>query len=149
MLLDNGARGTGGQRLPSLRLVVREAQRPALAIESLTQRPCHQQLRGSLTKLIQYSGHFQNQFRKHQLRLSGGATIKDLSYAAQRFDSTVRPLGRMVNHFDAFVQTAMDIMNERAPSKKEHQGASRALEVLNTETMLQLGMAADACEVVV
>ena len=44
----------------------------------------------------------------------------------------------MVDHFDAFVQTAMDIVNERAPSKKEHQGASQALEVLNTETMLQL-----------
>ena len=38
----------------------------------------------------------------------------------------------------------MDTVKERVPSKKEHQGASRALEVLNTETMLQLGMAADA-----
>ena len=55
----------------------------------------------------------------------------------------------MVDHFDAFVQTAMDTMNERAPSKQEHQGASRALEILNAETMLQLGMVADACEVVV
>ena len=34
------------------------------------------------------------------------------------------------------------------PSKKEHQGASRALGILNAETMLQLGMVADACEVV-
>ena len=80
--------------------------------------------RGSLTKLIQFSGHFQNKFQTHQLRLSGGTTIKDLSYAAQRFDSTVRPLGRMVNRFEAFLHTAMDIVRERAPSKKEHQGLS-------------------------
>jgi hypothetical protein len=75
--------------------------------------------------------------------------VKDLSYAAQRFDSTARPLGRMIDHFDAFLQTAMDIMNERAPSKKEHQSANRALTILDTETMLQLGMVADACEIVV
>ena len=75
--------------------------------------------------------------------------VKDLSYAAQRFDSTARPLGRMIDHFDAFLKTAMDIMNERAPSKKEHQSANRALTILDTETMLQLGMVADACEIVV
>ena len=53
-------------------------------------------------------------------------------------------MGRVVNQFEAFLQTAMDIVTERPPSKKEHQGASRALEVRNTETMLQLGMVADA-----
>ena len=53
----------------------------------------------------------------------------------------------MINHFEAFLHTAMDMVRERAPPKKEHQGASRALEVLNTETMLQLGMVTDACEV--
>ena len=118
---------------------------------TLPKDPIHQRLdvhahrpRGSLTKLIQFSGHFQNQFQTRQLRLSGGTTTKDLSYATQRFDSTARPVGRMIDHFDAFVQTSMDIVDERAPSKKEHPGASRALEVLNAETMLQLGMAADA-----
>jgi len=158
MLLDNGARGTGGQRLPSLRLVVRDKPHSArrLLQRTLPKDPFINDLmstliwsRGSLTKLIQNSAHFQNRFRKHQERLSGGTIIKDLSYAAQRFDSTARPLGRMINHFEAFLQTAMDVVRERAPPKKEHQGASRALEVLNTETMLQLGMVADACEVVV
>jgi hypothetical protein len=105
--------------------------------------------RGSLTKLVQYSAHFQEKFRQHQLRLSTGAAVKDLSYAAQRFDSTARPLGRMIDHFDAFLQTAMDIMNEREPSKKEHQSANRALTIFGTESMLQLGMDADACEIVV
>ena len=85
--------------------------------------------RGSLTKLMQYAGHFQTKITQHQLRRSGGAAIKDLSYAAQRLDSIARPLGRMVNHFEAFLQTAMDILKERVPPKKEHQGASRALEI--------------------
>ena len=75
--------------------------------------------------------------------------VKDLSYAAQQFDSTARPLGGMIDHFDAFLQTAMDVMNERAPSKKEHQSANLALRILGTEAMLQLGMVADACEIVV
>ena len=100
---------------------------------------------------MQYSAHCREKkrFRLNQLRFSRGAVVKDLSYAAQRFDSTARPLGRMIDHFDAFLQTAMDIMNERAPSKKEHQSANRALTILGTETMLQLGMVADACEIVV
>ena len=75
--------------------------------------------------------------------------MKDLSYAKQRFDSTARPLGRMVVHFEALLQTAMDIVRERGPSTKEHQSANRALELLDTEAMLQLGMVADACEAVV
>ena len=59
-------------------------------------------------------------FAQRQLRFSGGPKVKDLSCAKQRFDSTARPLGRLVGHFDEFVQTAMDIMDERAPSQKEH-----------------------------
>jgi hypothetical protein len=46
-------------------------------------------------------------------------------------------------------QTAMDIINERAPGSTEHQSANQALVILNPETMLQLGMVADACEIVV
>ena len=158
MLLDNGTRGTGGQSLPNLRLVVRDKPHSArrLLQRTLPKDPFINNLmstllwsRGSLTKLVQYSAHFQDKFRQNQLRLSGGPTVKDLSYAAQRFDSTARPLGRMIDHFDAFLQTAMDIMNERAPSKKEHQSANRALTILCSETMLQLGMVADACEIVV
>ena len=158
MLLANGTRGTGNQSLPNLRLVARDKPHSArrLLQRTLPKDPFINILmstliwaRGSLTKLVQYSAHFREKFRLNQLRFSRGAVVKDLSYAAQRFDSTARPLGRMIDHFDAFLQTAMDIMNERAPSKKEHQSANRALTILDTETMLQLGMVADACEIVV
>ena len=80
MLLDNGTRGTGGQRLPSLRLVARGKPHSAWRMlqRTLPNDPCINSLmstliwsRGSLAKLIQHSGHFQKKLRQHQLRLSG------------------------------------------------------------------------------
>ena len=90
-------------------------------------------------------------FRRHQVRHAGRAasTLKNLSYAEHRFDSTARPLGRMILHFEALVMTTVDIIRERRPASLEHRGANSALEILNTESMLQLGMVADACDIVV
>ena len=106
--------------------------------------------RGSLARLVKHSPPFQEKFKHHQRQLSpAGKLVKDLSYAEQRFDSTARPLGRMVVHFEALLQTAMDIVRQRGPSTKEHQSANHALELLSTEAMLQLGMVADACEAAV
>ena len=92
---------------------------------------------------------FGEKFRLNQLRFSRGAVVKDLSYAAQRFDSTRGPWDARSTTSTLFLQTAMVIMNERAPSKKEHQSANRALTILDAETMLQLGMVADAGDMVV
>ncbi len=56
----------------------------------------------------------------------------------------------MIMHFDACVHTAVDIMRERNPAtSSKHRGANLALEVLTVESMLQLGVVADACENVV
>ena len=76
------------------------------------------------------------------------ATVKNLSYAEHRFDSTARPLGRMILHFEAMVMAAVDIICEHRPASLEHQGANSALDILNTESMLQLGMVASAREIV-
>ena len=57
-------------------------------------------------------------------------------------------LGRMLMHFEAFVLTTTDIIHGRKPASLEHRGANRALDILNTESMIQLGMVADACEFV-
>ena len=105
---------------------------------------------GSLAKLVQYSAPHQETFRRHQVRhLARAANVlKNLSYAEHRFDSSARPLGRMVVHFEALVLTANDIIRERAPNSKDYKGAHRALELLDTESMLQLGMVADASEIV-
>ncbi|MFM7979928.1 MAG: hypothetical protein ACKPKO_11495, partial [Candidatus Fonsibacter sp.] len=60
-----------------------------------------------------------------------------------------KPLGRMIMHCDALVQTIVDIIRERNTTNSEHLGANLALKVLTVESMLQLGMAADDCKIVV
>ncbi|MFM7978081.1 MAG: hypothetical protein ACKPKO_02090, partial [Candidatus Fonsibacter sp.] len=75
----------------------------------------------------------QETIRRHQLRhaASGGMPIlNNLSYAKHRFDSTAKPLGRMIMHFDVLVQTTVDIICERNPASSEHRGANLALKVL-------------------
>jgi hypothetical protein len=80
---------------------------------------------GSLAKLVQYSAPHQETFRRHQVRhLARAANVlKNLSYAEHRFDSSARPLGRMVVHVEALVLTANDIIRERAPNSKDYKGA--------------------------
>ena len=70
-------------------------------------------------------------------------------YAEQRFDSIARPWGRIIIHFEALVLTSAVITRERQPVSRDRRGASNAVDMLNTESMLQLGMAADACQIVV
>jgi len=159
MLIKGSARGTLADTLPNLRLVVRDKpHRARLLLQRTLPKDAYISKlmttllwsRGSLAMLVKHSPQFQEKFKHHQLRHSpAGNPVKDLSYAKHRFDSTARPLGRMVVHFEALLQTAMDIVRERGPSTKEHQSANRALELLDTEAMLQLGMVADACEAVV
>ena len=71
--------------------------------------------------------------------------MKNLGYAEHRFDSFTKPLRRMIYHFHAFAGTASVIIRERARLSREHHDANRALETLDVEGMLQLGMVADAC----
>ena len=50
----------------------------------------------------------------------------------------------MVVHFQAFICSANVIILDRARISRERQGANRALEAIDVEGMLQLGMVADA-----
>ena len=75
--------------------------------------------------------------------------MKNLPYAEHCFDSTTRPLRRMILHFEALVMTAVDKIRKRRPASLEHRGGNSAVEILNTEPTLQLGTVADACEMVV
>ena len=160
MLQRHSARATLGQTLPNLRLVVRDKPHGA---RRLLQRTLPKDKfiskmlaallwsKASLAKIVQFSAPHQETFKRHQIQHMGHAarTTKNLSYAEHRFDSSARPLGRMVVHFEALVLTAVDIIRERAPNNKDHKGANRALDLLDTESMLQLGMVTDACEIVV
>lgn len=158
MLHEGSSRAVLGQTLPNLRLVVRDKPHSArrLLQRTLPKDPFINKLmsavlwsRGSLARLVQNSAQHQETFKSHQLRLEGAMArpVKNLSYAKHRFDSTALPLGRMITHFDALLMTVVDIIRERRGP--EQQGANHALETLNTESMLQLGMVADACDIVV
>ncbi len=75
--------------------------------------------------------------------------LTHLSYAEHRFGSLAKPLVRMIMHFDALAHATVGIIRERNPTSPEHRGANLPLKVLTVESMLQLGMVADACEIVV
>ncbi|MFM7989286.1 MAG: hypothetical protein ACKPKO_59230, partial [Candidatus Fonsibacter sp.] len=75
--------------------------------------------------------------------------MKKLSCATERYDATARPLRCMIMHFEALLQTTVDIMRERNPASFENRGANLALEVLTVESMIQLGMVADADAILV
>ena len=49
----------------------------------------------------------------------------------------------------ALVQTVVDIIHERNPASLHHRGANSAFEILDADSMLQLGMVVDVCEIVV
>ncbi|MFM7980980.1 MAG: hypothetical protein ACKPKO_16855, partial [Candidatus Fonsibacter sp.] len=105
-----------------------------------------------MARLVHHSPQHQDTFRRHQVRHAASGRMPILnnsSYAEHRFDSVAKPLGRMVMHFDALLQTAVDIIRERNPASSEHRTVNLALEVLIVESMLQLGMVADVCKIVV
>ena len=83
---------------------------------------------GSLAGLVQYSAPHRETFRRHRARhLARAANVlKNLSDAEHRFDSSARPLGRMVVHLEALMLTANDIIRKRAPNSKYYKGARRA-----------------------
>ena len=116
MLRTYSARAALGNTRPNLRLVVRGRPHGArrLLQRTLPKDPCINNMiakllwsRGSLAKLVQHSPQHRGAFRRHQVRHTGSAvsTLKNLPYAARRFDSTARPLGRMILHFEALVTT--------------------------------------------
>ena len=156
--LQSPANG-GPAMLPNLKIVVRDK---AHASRRLLSRPwaadayLKQTLNTllfkhkSIVRLIQRSVVFKAWFIANQ-RGHGGhgghgdPVVKDLSFAGQRFDSRAKPLARFCWKFDSVIQTAMQIAVRRR-GKAEGLAAVEFLEALNPESMLQVGMLADAAD---
>ena len=154
------ARAAFGHALPNLRFVVRDKPHSARCLlqRTLSKYLCSIALlanllwsRGYLARLAQHSAPHRTTLRRHAERHMGraAATVKNLSYAEHRCDSTARPLGRVIIHFKALALTTVGTSRERTPTNPEHRGANNALDIRSTESMIQLGMVADACEIVV
>jgi hypothetical protein len=103
----------------------------------------------SLVRTLQYSDVAKELFRGIVL----GATPEDqrpafnLGFAPQRFDSCAKPLARLLDHFDAAVAAAAELIRRRPALDAPACGAARGLRVLSSEAVLQLGMLADCAEV--
>jgi hypothetical protein len=107
----------------------------------------------SLVRVLQHSDVAKELF--HDLQLEEGEDedgrlrrpIGDMGFAKQRFDSCAKPLARLIDHFDAATAAAAELVRRRRSEDPMAKGATRALEVLDDEAVLQLGMLADCAEV--
>ena len=68
--------------------------------------------------------------------------IRNLRLARQRFDSTQKPLGRLVLFMPAVLDVALKIASLR--TGEERGSANAFLTTLDSESVLQLSMLADA-----
>lgn len=104
----------------------------------------------SPTRLIQNSNVFQGLFAANIRRINPGTSavkiqqhVKDLGFAAHRFESASKPMTRIVLLWPAFIATVVQIAQERQ-SEPAGKSASSFLEWLTPERIVQLGMLADA-----
>ena len=73
------------------------------------------------------------------------SSVRNISFAKQRFDSTAKPLGRCLFNLDAVISTVSIGCGEYPTTSKEHRGAAEFLHVLSQEAnLILLGMLADA-----
>ena len=55
-------------------------------------------------------------------------------------------MARLVQHFDSVLDVVADILRERGRASPEHANATRLVDILDSEAMLQMGMLADCAE---
>ena len=83
-----------------------------------------------------------NQERQNKLI----ATVTDMPFAAQRFDSLQKPLGRTVVTLEALVSYCHLVIRERRATSEERQGCAAPLSSLTEENVILMGMMGDASD---
>ena len=162
MLHPGSLRSGLAPKLPNLRLVLRDKAHASRRITERTFQAdpiLHEILQvllygqPSVARLLHHSLPFQTIFEREvgkQTRPGNAAdirgTVKNMSFAKQRFDSSAKPLGRCVLNLDALISTMEIIMRQRPTSSKEAQGARQFLAILNERSVLLMGMLADATD---
>lgn len=103
----------------------------------------------SPTKMIQYSHAFKEIFAANIRRQDPSITpvkchehLKDLGFAAHRFESASKPMTRIAVFFQAFLSTVVQVACERK-GHEEGKSAIAFLDWLTPEKCLQLAMLAD------
>ena len=99
----------------------------------------------SIVRLIQHSQEFKELMKTNIDNMGKqqvGHRVCNFQFAAHRYDSVSKPIGRAVHHFRALLTTATQIANLRTDSSA--QTAVSFLAWLNSERAIQLAMVADA-----
>ncbi|CAJ1402004.1 unnamed protein product [Effrenium voratum] len=99
----------------------------------------------SIVAALEHSHLLKNRFEHHVKTTTSvvQSSVRSLSLAKQRFDSTQTPLGRFVLFFEPFLATVIEISRER---RGEDINGDRAafLAYINEEVLVQVAMIADA-----
>ena len=160
MLHPTSLRGDLQHKLPALRLVIRDK---AHATRRITERTISADSRlnhimdtivlgpSSVSRILRNSRPLASIFEEEvskQERMAGvQSSMRNMSFAKQRFDSTAKPLGRCLLNLDATISTMDIICARRGTSSPEHKGALGFLQLISQEAnLILLGMLADACD---
>lgn len=97
----------------------------------------------SIVAAIENSILLKNRLEHHCSKCSNLPSVRSLSLAKQRFDSTQKPIGRFVLYFVPFLTTVIELSRE---SRGDLNGmrASAFLAYCSEEVLLQIAMIADA-----
>ena len=159
MLHQKSERAALAEKMPNLRVVIRDrahssrhlnehsfAADPVLQLLLhtlvLRQHSIARQLRDSQPLRAVFVAETKNQLHRDDLI----ATVTDMSFAAQRFDSLQKPLGRIVLNLEALLSYCYVVVRERGQTSEEGQGCMALLQAMTEENVILLGMMADAAD---
>lgn len=142
----------GASFLPSLRLGLRDA---AHASRRIIKRPFEADPtlaeimqsvffgKHSIVAAVENSILLKNRFEHHCSKFAKLPSIRSLSLAKQRFDSTQKPIRRLCLYLVPFLLTVIELSREKK-NDENGQRASAFLAYCSEEILVQIGMIADA-----
>ena len=159
MLHQRSERSALVEKMPNLRVVIRDrahssrhlnehsfAADPVLQmlLQTAVLRPhsIARQLKDSQPLRAIFVAEAQNQLNRDDLI----ATVTDMSFAAQRFDSLQKPLGRIVLNLEALLSYCLIVIRERGHASEEGQGCMGFVQAMTEVNVILLGMMADAAD---
>lgn len=100
----------------------------------------------SIVAAVENSFLAKNRFEHHVSRCSNvvESSIRSLSLAKQRFDSTQKPLGRFCLFLQPFLSTVIEMAREKKNDDQNGIRAQAFLAYINEEILMQVAMLADA-----
>ena len=97
----------------------------------------------SIVAAVENSILLKNRFEHHCSKFAKLPSIRSLSLAKQRFDSTQKPIRRLCLYLVPFLLTVIELSREKK-NDENGQRASAFLAYCSEEILVQIGMIADA-----